>query len=220
MRLLWSLPVVMVSSLSLLIAVVTRVPVRAQGYVLNGVHTPLGQELRTYRGCDYASNADQTDPQTGARTVQHADGTVVVKAPGQWPNVRLPQRGSAGAQMTSRIASDPQFEANLVYQLKDTSDGSSLILHVYDILSDDVYRLTGELRDANNNPIAVVTCMTANRLGDPANRFFGDVLLWYMYPNSQDYGSGALFFAQDGQTASGYWSYGGKSAAWNVQVLE
>lgn len=176
-----------------------------QGYKSGARNSPINEA--GVKPCDYWDENDHTDA-SGTRTIKHADGTVVVKRPNQAPAVTRPRRSSEGIQLEQKVWLVGK-------RFRDDKDGSLLTFQVWDLIY-PIVTMYGQwaLRSGMQGQITSA-CFEPDQ-----NRGDGRILLWFMYPNSQNYGAAVLYPTPDGNHLRGTYMYGGDTGTWELTYIQ
>ena len=177
----------------------------AQGYKSGTRHSPVDEA--GVKPCDYWDEYTQYDPVDNSWRVQHADGTVVIKSPNQPATIIPPNRDIDDTKLD-------QFYIGR-YRFRDDSNGAVLTFKLWDIRPMDEVTIYGQWVNADGG----VGQITAG-IFDLDWHDQGRILMWWVVPQYQDYGSAVLYPSADGKHLNGQSMFQGRISAWNLTLID
>jgi len=178
-----------------------RVPLPTGELNLGARHSPVpeaGVKVCDYWDQDFRTHAD------GTWEVHHVRGTFVKKAPNrQAAVVQKPENYDANPGTLKKLNNEIYFAW---VKFRDNSDGSTLQFRILGEVPLGGVVMIGEWLVTSGRR-ALITCAVYQPV-------MKRVLLWFTFPESQEYGSAVL--QETPQGLSGYYAFPGRSNAWRL----
>jgi hypothetical protein len=180
--------------------------VTGQGYKSGNRRTADSKIELGVTPCDYWEENDRQYPD-GTRQTEFTNGLVVLKRPNMELSI-VRHAGKYGAGFDSTKATD------ITGRWIDREDGGVLDLSEIDSNFPSFQILWGRWTPRNSSVAAIVFngCHYPNLYSKDGSRF----IFWYSYPHKQEYGTGDLTVAGQGQYLLGSYTSDGRPGSWSL----